>query len=191
MRTSLKQIVLGNFAEDVNLGGVLGQIGLGLLGIDLPADIRDIFYDITNFEVSTEHIVQTLFDVFALLPLVGGLKYTDEGLDVLKGAVKHGDDAAEAVKGYNKKHSISKPLKKTDKPINYPGNDPGKSPGEGFEWRGKSDPIDGKGNWYNPETGEKWNADLNHVEPIGPHWDYTDANGNSYRVYPNGNIEQK
>ncbi|MBQ9756991.1 MAG: hypothetical protein IJW15_01060 [Clostridia bacterium] len=98
LRTSLKQIILGNYAEDVNLGGILGQIGLGLLGVDLPADIRDIFYDITNFEVSTEHIVQTLMDVFAVLPLIGGLKYTDEGLDVLKSAVKHGDEAAEASK---------------------------------------------------------------------------------------------
>ena len=79
----------------------MGQIGLGFLGVDLPADIRDIFYDITNFEVSTEHIVQTLMDVFAVLPLIGGLKYTDEGLDVLKSAVKHGDEAADVVKADN------------------------------------------------------------------------------------------
>ena len=75
--------------------------------------------------------------------------------------------------------------------IKYPGNDPSKPPGKGFEWRGKSVPSEGKGNWYNPKTGEKWNSDLNHADPVGPHWDYTDFNGNSYRVYPDGHIEQK
>ena len=75
--------------------------------------------------------------------------------------------------------------------IKYPGDNPSKSPGKGFEWRGKSSPKDGKGNWYNPKTGEKWNSDLNHGEPIGPHWDYTDSNGNKYRVFPNGRIEKK
>ena len=45
--------------------------------------------------------------------------------------------------------------------------------------------------WYNPKTGEKWNSDLNHGEPIGPHWDYTDSNGNKYRVFPDGRIEKK
>ena len=98
MQTSLKQSIWGNYTEEVNLGGTLGQIGLGLFGVDVLADLRDIFYDITHFEMSIGHVVQTLVDVFAVLPLIGGLKYTDEGLDVLKGAVKHGDDAADAVK---------------------------------------------------------------------------------------------
>lgn len=80
---------------------------------------------------------------------------------------------------------------KGSKKIKYPGNDPTKAPGKGFEWRGKSDPNSGKGNWYNPQTGEKWNSDLNHGDPVGPHWDYTDSGGNSYRVYPDGHIEPK
>ena len=98
MRTSLKQIFWGNYAEDVNLGGVLGQVGLGFLGVDVLADIRDLIYDVTHFEVSTGHIVQTLFDVLSMLPVIGALKYMDEAGDVLKGAIKHGDDAAKAVK---------------------------------------------------------------------------------------------
>lgn len=73
----------------------------------------------------------------------------------------------------------------------YPGNDPKIPPGPGFGWRGKSSPEDGKGNWYNPETGERWNPDLSHGEPIGPHWDYTDSNGDSFRVYPDGRVEPK
>ena len=76
------------------------------------------------------------------------------------------------------------------KNIKYPGNNPGKSPGKGFEWRGKSSPKEGKGNWYNPKTGEKWNSDLNHSDPIGPHWDYTDKYGNNYRVFPDGRVEK-
>lgn len=75
--------------------------------------------------------------------------------------------------------------------IKYPGNDASKSPGKGFEWRGSGSPNSGKGNWYNPKTREKWNPDLKHKEPQGPHWDYTDKNGNKYRVFPDGRIEPK
>ena len=82
-------------------------------------------------------------------------------------------------------------FKGTNKSIRYPGNDNSKSPGKGFEWRGKSSPSEGKGNWYNPKTGERWNSDLNHGDPIGPHWDYTDSSGNKYRVFPDGRVERK
>ena len=103
-------------------------------------------------------------------------------------AVKVGDkayDVAEVVDGVNDANiTISKSIK-------YPGNDPTKSPGEGFEWRGKSTPDESKGNWYNTNTKERWNADLDHGDPIGPHWDYTDANGNKYRIFPDGRTEKK
>ncbi len=109
------------------------------------------------------------------MPLVGGIKYSDEAGALLKSGVKHGDKVVGGVKNS----------------IKYPGNNPAKSPGKGFEWRGQSDPSSGKGNWYNPDTKEKWNADLEHGEPIGPHWDYTDSNGKRFRVFPNGHIESK
>ena len=89
------QIVLGNYTDDVNLVGTLGQVLLGILGWDVPADIRDITYDITNFEMSPKHLLQTLLDFASLLPVVGGIKYIDEAGDVLKTAAKHGDEAAE------------------------------------------------------------------------------------------------
>lgn len=38
--------------------------------------------------------------------------------------------------------------------VKYPGDDPTVSTGEGFEWRGKGTPAEGKGDWYNPKTGE-------------------------------------
>lgn len=50
------------------------------------------------------------------------------------------------------------------------GSDPTECPGEGFEWRGKGSPESGKGNWLNPNTGEKLHPDLWHPEPKGPHW---------------------
>jgi hypothetical protein len=73
--------------------------------------------------------------------------------------------------------------------VTYPGNDPTVPPGEGFEWRGKSPEGGDKGAWYNPDTGESWHPDLEHSEPIGPHWDYTDENGNKWRVFEDGRIE--
>ena len=102
LQASFKQVILGNYADDSNLLGTLGQIALGLLGIDLPADIRDIVYDITEFEMSPQHALQTLFDALALLPVVGGIKYIDEAGDTLKATVKHGDEAVKELKN-NKK----------------------------------------------------------------------------------------
>ena len=54
----------------------------------------------------------------------------------------------------------------------WPGDDPTVSPGDGFEWRGKP-PAGGKyGAWFNSSTGDSLHPDLNHPEPIGPHWDW-------------------
>ena len=73
--------------------------------------------------------------------------------------------------------------------IKYPGDDPSAPPGEGFVWRGKEPPSDGFGAWYNPKTDVSFHWDLNHANPIGPHWDYTDSDGNVFRVYKDGRIE--
>ena len=54
----------------------------------------------------------------------------------------------------------------------WPGDDPTVSSGDGFEWRGKP-PAGGKyGVWFNSSTGDSLHPDLNHPEPIGPHWDW-------------------
>ena len=102
LHDSLKQVVLGNFSENTNLLGTLGQIVLGLTGLDLPADFRDLFYDITNWETSPGHILQTLLDAVALFPILGSIKYTDEAADLLEAAAKHGDEATDAVKTISK-----------------------------------------------------------------------------------------
>ena len=74
----------------------------------------------------------------------------------------------------------------------FPGWDPSKSPGENYEWRGRGDPISGKGAWVNKMTGETLHPDLNHKEPYGPHWDYNyPGGGNGFRIYPDGTMIPK
>ncbi len=72
-------------------------------------------------------------------------------------------------------------------------SDPTKSPGSGYKWRGQpgSKPGSRQGNWVNPETGEWLRPDMDHPEPIGPHWDYSDPDGNEYRWFPNGDVRLK
>lgn len=95
---SLKQIVLGNYTHDVTILGTLGQILLGLIGVDLPSDIRDLIYDVTHWENTNGHYLQTLLDTVALLPVIGSLKYTDEGVAIAKGITKNTDNIADVTK---------------------------------------------------------------------------------------------
>ncbi len=89
--------MLGNYTDDVNLVGTLLQVLAGAVGVDLPADVRDLFYDVTNFKLTKEHIAQTILDAAALLPVVGGVKYVDEAEAVLKSGAKYGDEVAETI----------------------------------------------------------------------------------------------
>ena len=43
-----------------------------------------------------------------------------------------------------------------------------------------------KGNWYNPNTGEILHLDLDHPQPIGPHWDFRDILRQWWRIFKNG-----
>jgi RHS repeat-associated protein len=86
---------------------------------------------------------------------------------------------------------LNKEKERKPSPFPYPGDDPTKCPGEGWEWKGKGKPGSKEGNWINTETDEQFRPDLNHKDPIGPHWDYTDNNGKEYRVYPDGTWEEK
>ena len=74
----------------------------------------------------------------------------------------------------------------------WPGKDPTKAP-PGTEWRGQpgSTPGNGKGSYYNPNTGESFHPDLNHPDPIGPHWDYVAPDGSEYRIMPDGTVVPK
>ncbi len=65
-------------------------------------------------------------------------------------------------------------------------DDPAHCPGDGWEWRGNGPPGSGKGNWVNPETGGKLHPDFGHPPPKGPHWGYTDLDGNKWDFFPDG-----
>ncbi|MDY0139214.1 MAG: RHS repeat-associated core domain-containing protein [Candidatus Izemoplasmatales bacterium] len=81
----------------------------------------------------------------------------------------------------------------SDKPnVKYPGDDPNVPPGEDFEWKGKGSPESGKGNWVNKDTGEWYHPDLNHGEPIGPHWDYGQkGTPGEWWIFPDGTVLPK
>jgi RHS repeat-associated protein len=68
-------------------------------------------------------------------------------------------------------------------------NNPAEPPGPGWEWHGNGPEGSDEGAWVNPNTGETLHPDLNHPEPIGPHFDYKAPDGSEYRIYPDGRIE--
>ena len=74
--------------------------------------------------------------------------------------------------------------------VTYPGDDPKEAP-DGTEWRGAGEQGGKQGNYYNPDTGESWHPDLEHEEPIGPHWDYRDPAGTWWRVFFGDNVMPK
>ena len=106
---SANQIIKGNYTEDVTILGTAGQIATGVLGVDLPGDIRDITHDLTHWEWSWKHAGKTALDVVGVLPLVGGLKYTDEAAQLLKNS----GNAADAVKSASKAASSATDAAKT------------------------------------------------------------------------------
>lgn len=72
--------------------------------------------------------------------------------------------------------------------------DPTIPPGLDWQWRPEGgDPAMEQGAWFNPKTGESLHPDLEHDEPIGPHYDYKvrGERGPGYRVYPDGRVEPK
>lgn len=85
---SVEQIILGNFTDEVTILGTVGQIALGILGVDLIADIRDLASDFVKWEWSWGHAGQVALDAIALLPVIGALKNADEVGTLIKGVTK-------------------------------------------------------------------------------------------------------
>lgn len=141
LQDSLEQVILGNWTSEVNLFGTLLQVISGFIGIDIIADVRDILYDLIKFNSSHQHILQTIFDIISVIPVVGGVKYIDEVSDVLNITSKYGDEAADALENIRKYKRIklnSKEAKKAAKEL-------------GFEPTGRythGQPIFKKGNKY-------------------------------------------
>jgi RHS repeat-associated protein len=105
-----KQVVMGNYTDDVTLLGTGGQIALGLTGVDIVGDVRDVVYDLTHWEWSWEHAGQFGLDAVGLIPLVGALKNIDEVGALIKGGAKATnkiDDVADVTKIINKSDDVA------------------------------------------------------------------------------------
>lgn len=107
LKDSGEQILKGNYTDKVTLGGTVGEILLGVVGVDLPMDIRDLVYDVTHFEWNWKCVGMLVIDVVALVPVIGAIKYSDEVVKLTKRWTKNLDGkveiAADAVAGFGKK----------------------------------------------------------------------------------------
>ncbi|WBW97314.1 polymorphic toxin-type HINT domain-containing protein [Oceanirhabdus sp. W0125-5] len=92
LKRSGEQIILGNYSDEVTMLGTAGQVATGLIGIDLPADIRDLTHDLTNWEWSWSHAGQTALDAIGLVPLIGVAKNADEVGTLAKPVFKKGKE---------------------------------------------------------------------------------------------------
>lgn len=72
--------------------GTTWQVLAGVVGVDAPADARDLSADFVNWEWAWKHAGQTGVDLLAIFPLVGLVKYADEALAVGKQLVKNADE---------------------------------------------------------------------------------------------------
>ena len=72
-------------------------------------------------------------------------------------------------------------------------DDPTKPPvgPDGAEWPWVEGKKPGTGGFKNPNGPESLSPDVNHPDPIGPHWDYNDRKSDGYRIFPDGTIAPK
>jgi hypothetical protein len=107
LKDSGEQIIKGNFTDKVTLGGTVGEVLLGVVGVDLPMDIRDLVYDVTHLKCSWKCVGMLAIDVVALIPVIGAIKYSDEVVKLGKRWMKNIDSkvevTADAVSGAVKK----------------------------------------------------------------------------------------
>lgn len=92
VKDSATQVVLGDFTDKVTVGGTVGQVALGLTGIDAAGDVRDILA-----AVKDKNLLGVLINAAALLPVVGAFKYGDEAAQLFKGARKNADEVGDVV----------------------------------------------------------------------------------------------
>lgn len=96
----IEKVVLGEYSDKPHTwGSIAVNVGLGLLGADLPSDLRDLAYDLQHLDEVP--LWQVAIDGAALLPVIGSIKYVDDAAVVIKngdelfGAAKYGDDVVE------------------------------------------------------------------------------------------------
>ncbi|MBU1934731.1 hypothetical protein KKF04_01620, partial [Patescibacteria group bacterium] len=78
------QVLKGNYTDDITILGTGTQVGAGILGVDLPMDLRDLAYDLAHWEWSWEHAGDTFLDGIGLIPVIGIVKNADEVAALIK-----------------------------------------------------------------------------------------------------------
>lgn len=85
-----KQLLLSDYAGDPTLLGTGGQVGMGLLGLDIHADVLDIVETVHHWEWRWGKAGELTLEVASLLPVVGVLKYGDEAAVLAKNGLNEG-----------------------------------------------------------------------------------------------------
>ncbi len=88
LERTLNQVILGDFTGDVTGAGTAAQALLGLTGLDIAADIRDISHNLINWEWTWKHAGNFGLNVVALAPGLGVIKSADEAIGLAKAASK-------------------------------------------------------------------------------------------------------
>ena len=110
LERTLNQVILGDFSGDVTGAGTAAQALLGLTGLDIAADIRDISHNLINWEWTWKHAGNFGLNVVALAPGLGVIKSADEAIGLAKAASKgvtktgggEGDDVTKWIWSQNK-----------------------------------------------------------------------------------------
>ena len=87
-------VILGSYTDEFTWLGLGLQFLLGLTGIDVACDIRDLTADVTvNRDMTSLSWYGTmLLDIVALVPVIGGVKYLDDLAAGTKSIVKNSDE---------------------------------------------------------------------------------------------------
>jgi len=126
---SSKSLILGDWTDEKPTELSIGAgIGLGVLGVDLPLDIRDLSHTLTHREWSYKWGETLAYNTIGLIPLIGviknlknakKLKYLDDAGEL----AKRSDDAADAAGDAGRRAAPA-----SDPPSQPPSNPPPDSP---------------------------------------------------------------
>lgn len=100
------------------------------------------------------------------------------------------EESADPTSPHESIEDVPEPSEPEIPDVEYPGDDP-LTPPDGYEWRGSGPQGSRYGNYFNPKTDTSLHPDLDHPQPIGPHWDYRDPSGAWWRIFKDGKISPK
>ncbi|MEN9666206.1 MAG: hypothetical protein RLZZ326_2569, partial [Planctomycetota bacterium] len=125
---SAKSLILGDWTDEKPTGLSIGTgIGLGVIGVDLPMDLRDLGHTVTHPELSYKWGQTLAFNTIGLFPLIGviknakNLKYLDDAGEL----AKRSEDAADAAGDAGRR--VPPP---SNEPADLPSTLPSKTPSD-------------------------------------------------------------